>query len=100
MNNKPFTLKEINDALGNIEPKIVHVNQKTYDAMLPLLDFEPINVVINNYLPNNQAMVLPDTRKDVIRYRVVNDDPDDFTKDDEFWLVLHPDGRTTKIPRY
>lgn len=73
MNNKPFTLEEINKLLDDIKkPVDIHMNQKMYDSMLPLLDYEPSNVVISNGIPDNLAIVVPDIRSDdSIRYRIV-----------------------------
>lgn len=62
--NSPITLQDINDMLGKLEPKLVHMNQRTYDIVLQKIDFEPINIVINNHLPDNQAVILPERARD------------------------------------
>lgn len=55
--NIPFTAEELKETMEKLEPKIVHVNRNTYDSILQHLNFEPINLMINNYLANNQALV-------------------------------------------
>jgi hypothetical protein len=58
MNNEPITLEQIKELVEKLEPKTVFLNQKTYDLVIEKIDFEPSNVVINNFLPDNQAMIM------------------------------------------
>jgi hypothetical protein len=50
--------------VNHIEPKTVYMNQKTLDSVLEKLDFKPSNIVVNNFLPDNQAIVLNETQKE------------------------------------
>jgi hypothetical protein len=64
MNNEPLTPKHLQDLIDLVEPKTVYMNQKTYDAILEHIDFEPTNIIINNYLADNQALVLNQEQKE------------------------------------
>jgi hypothetical protein len=57
--NKPFTHKMIQEAMDKINPnKMVHVNQQTYTEMVEKLGFEPVNLIVNNFIPNNKAIII------------------------------------------
>lgn len=59
------TLDDIYKTLEELEPKTVYMNQKTYSKLLEMIDFKPTNVVVvNNFLENNQALVLTETQKE------------------------------------
>lgn len=58
MNNNVITLEGVRKLLSLLQPKEVHINQKTFDAIKPHLEFEPDNLIINNYIPDDQAIVI------------------------------------------
>jgi hypothetical protein len=58
LNNEPITLEKLKELAERIRPKTVFLNQKTYDSVMKIIDFEPTNLVINNYIPDNQAIVM------------------------------------------
>lgn len=43
------------------EYKPVFVNQETYDKVVEKLGYVPENLTVNNFLPDNQAVILNDT---------------------------------------
>jgi hypothetical protein len=63
LNSKPLTLEDIQKLVDETLPKTIYLNKKTYDLVLEKIDFIPSNMEINNYLPDNQAIVLNETQK-------------------------------------
>jgi hypothetical protein len=64
INNESLTFEQVQKLVDLIEPKTVYMNQKTYDGVLERIDFEPTNIIINNYLADNQAIVLNQEQKE------------------------------------
>jgi hypothetical protein len=64
LDNKPLTLEDIQKLVEELEPKTIYVNKKTFDLMLEKIDFKPTNVVVNNFIPDNQAIVMTETQKE------------------------------------
>lgn len=58
MSNKSFTLEELKKTAELLEHKIIYMNKKTYEEVLLQLDFKPTNVEVNNFLPDNHAIIL------------------------------------------
>ena len=57
--NKSFTYEDLEKAMNKLKPKKeVHVNQQTYNEIVEILDSEPLNLKVNNYIPVNQAVIL------------------------------------------
>lgn len=62
MNNDPLTLEKLQELIELVTPKTVHMNIKTYEAILPHLEFEPTNIEINHYIPDNQAIIINEAK--------------------------------------
>jgi hypothetical protein len=58
LNNEPITLEKLQKLVEQLKPKTVFLNQKTYDSVVQQIDFKPSNVTINNFIPDNQAIVM------------------------------------------
>jgi hypothetical protein len=66
-----FLLKvNVASALGIIAA--IFVNKKTYDSIMLEIDFEPSNIVIHNFLPVNQAIIMNEKQlKEMKEYKPV-----------------------------
>lgn len=64
ISNKSLTWDDIKKAVSTTKrsQKRIYMNQKAYDLLLKSIDFNPCNVVVNNYLPDDQAIVVQDYR--------------------------------------
>jgi hypothetical protein len=51
-------LKHIKELMGYVELKTIYMNQKTLDSVLEKIDFTPHNITVNNFLPDNQAILM------------------------------------------
>lgn len=67
MDNTPLTLDEINEMLNRMEgiKPDIHMNQKTYDSLDVPDEIVSLNIKINNYLQDNEALVLPAKEKEI-----------------------------------
>jgi SpoU rRNA methylase family enzyme len=58
LNNEPITVDKLKELVELLEPKTVFLNQKTFDSLIQQIDFEPTNIVVNNFIPDNQAIIM------------------------------------------
>ena len=57
--NKALTLDELNIAMDILKPtKVVYLNQSTYKQVVELLGYKPINLIVNEFIPSNQAIMI------------------------------------------
>jgi hypothetical protein len=64
LDSKPLTLEAIQKLVEELEPKTIYMNKKTFDLILEKIDFKPSNAVVNNFIPDNQAIVMTETQKE------------------------------------
>jgi hypothetical protein len=64
LDNKPLTFEDVKKLVEELEQKTVYINKKTFDLVLENIYFKPSNVVVNNFIPDNQAIVLNETQKE------------------------------------
>lgn len=61
-NSRQFTLEELQETLVKIEklkPKNeIFVNRQSYDSIMKSLDFKPMNLKVNDYIPPNEAIII------------------------------------------
>jgi hypothetical protein len=58
LNNEPITIEKLKELAESLERRVVFLNQKTHDLVLQQLDFKPTNLVVNNFIPDYQAIIM------------------------------------------
>lgn len=66
--NKKFTFDELKEAMNKLKPKKeVHVNQESYGVIVEKIGYAPQSIVINNFIPPNQAIIIDNEQVDMMR---------------------------------
>lgn len=63
MDINEFTIAKLKEAINKNKPKTVHVNKQTYDEIINQLNFKPKFLIINDFIPNNQAIIIDEEMK-------------------------------------
>lgn len=72
MNSSPITLEELEKLINTIEKMKpdIHMSQSTLDSITNIDALESLNIKVNNYIPNNQAVIIPKEVNE-IRYKII-----------------------------
>lgn len=71
--NKQFTYKDLIKLINIVEDKKeIHVNKQTYDEIIKELNFDPLELKVNNNIPIGEAIVIDKNKFDEMNKSIAN----------------------------